>query len=370
MSSTAPIGRLAYLDGLRGIAILAVLGFHYFTCFQDWVPYGGLWADVPLFRWGHWGVQLFFAVSGFVIVMTLERCRSPAEFAVRRLARLWPTLALCAALSYLVLTVLPSPWKPGPMDFLPSLTFIDGALWNKLVPGLETRWIDVAYWSLFVEVRFYAWAALLWFVSPRHFTRSFYAFSTAAVALYVLLHWLGHASLAEWLQWALAAKFLPWFVLGVAARAAARGDRRGTAIGLSLAAVQTALLLFRQDPHAQPAALALVAALMLAPLRWPTVARCMGIRPLVAVGVASYSLYLLHQYAGLAFIGTLARTLELQGAASLPLALGVAGLMLGLARLIHCYWEGPLNDRWVRFFLAWQGRRTVPRALQAHPKAR
>lgn len=365
--SAPAAGRLAYLDGLRGIAILAVIGFHYFTCFPDLVPYGGVWADVPVFRWGHWGVQLFFAVSGFVILMTLERCQGPVEFAVRRLARLWPTLALCAVLSFLVLSTVPNPWTPQAADFLPTLTFIDGTLWNKLMPGLESRWIDVAYWSLFVEVRFYAWAALLWFLAPRHFARNFLVLSTISVALYVLLHRHGHVRPAEWLQWLVAAKFLPWFVVGVAARAAALGDRRRAALGLLLACVQTGLLVWGQDAQAQPVALVLVAALMWAPLRWPAIARLLSLRPLVAVGVASYSLYLLHQYAGLALIGTLARLLDLQGAASLPLALGMAGLMLGLARLVHRHWEGPLNDRCVQAYRSRWAPQTPPRPMPIRP---
>ena len=141
---TSP-ARMAHLDGLRGVAILSVLGFHYFTCFQSIVPYGGAWAEFPPFRWGHLGVHLFFAISGFVIAMTLERCTGLDDFAVRRFARLWPTMLLCSLLSYATLSLLPSPWPPKPADFLPSLSFIDGFVWNKLIPGLDAGWIDVAY---------------------------------------------------------------------------------------------------------------------------------------------------------------------------------------------------------------------------------
>jgi peptidoglycan/LPS O-acetylase OafA/YrhL len=345
---------MAHLDGLRGVAILSVLGFHYFACFQSIVPYGGAWAEFPPFRWGHLGVHLFFAISGFVIAMTLERCTGLDDFAVRRFARLWPTMLLCSLLSYATLSLLPSPWPPKPADFLPSLSFIDGFVWNKLIPGLEAGWIDVAYWSLFVEVRFYALAALLWFASPRRFAPLFFGLATAVVGLYALLHAAGLGARAEWLQWAFAAKFLPWFVVGVAARLVAGGRSRLGTVGLGLAALQTIFLLGIGDAQAHPAALVAVTALMLGPLVSPRMARWLGARPLAAVGAASYSLYLLHQYAGLAVVSALSRAAGLVGYAALPVAVGVAACCMALAFAIYRYWECPINDRLAGAYAAWR----------------
>ena len=346
--------RMAHLDGLRGVAILSVLGFHYFSCFQSIVPYGGAWAEFPPFRWGHLGVHLFFAISGFVIAMTLERCTGLDDFAVRRFARLWPTMLLCSLLSYATLSRLPSPWPPKPADFLPSLSFIDGFVWNKLIPGLDAGWIDVAYWSLFVEVRFYALAALLWFASPRRFAPLLFGLATAVVGLYALLHAADLGARAEWLQWAFAAKFLPWFVVGVAARLVAGGRSRLGTVGLGLAALQTVFLLGIGDAQAHPAALVAVMALMLGPLVSPRMARWLGARPLAAVGAASYSLYLLHQYAGLAVVSALSRAAGLVGYAALPVALGVAAGCMGLAGAIYRYWECPINDRLAGAYAAWR----------------
>ena len=345
---------MAHLDGMRGVAILAVLGFHYFSCFPTVYPYGSAWADFPLFRWGHLGVQLFFAISGFVIALTLERCTGLDDFAVRRFARLWPTMLLCSVLSYATLSLLPSPWAPKPADFLPSLTFIDGAVWNKLIPGLDAGWIDIAYWSLFVEVRFYALAALLWWASPRRFAPLFFGLSTGVVALYALLHAAGLGPRAEWLQWAFAAKFLPWFVVGVAARLVSLGRVRLGALGLGLAVLQTACLLGIGDAQAQPVALLAVMVLMLGPLVSPRLARWLGARPLAAVGAASYSLYLLHQYAGLAVVAAVSRAAGLDGPAALPVALGVGAACIGVAFAIHRCWEGPINDRLARGYATWR----------------
>ena len=74
--------RLVEVDALRGLAALAVVLFHYTTRFTE------LFAPNPpptfSFPDGHYGVNLFFIISGFVIFMTLEKTVKADGF--RRLA--------------------------------------------------------------------------------------------------------------------------------------------------------------------------------------------------------------------------------------------------------------------------------------------
>ena len=88
--------RIAILDGFRAVAIIFVMLFHYFTVWKDLYPYGDAFAG--WFSHGYLGVHFFFIISGFVISMTLCRCATPSEFAVKRFARLWECIVGCGAI--------------------------------------------------------------------------------------------------------------------------------------------------------------------------------------------------------------------------------------------------------------------------------
>jgi peptidoglycan/LPS O-acetylase OafA/YrhL len=78
-------GRLRYLDGMRGLAITAVVLWHFFGPAEaKSLPYGDRYAQVPALSAGWMGVELFFLISGFVIFLTLEKCSGFWDFMIRR----------------------------------------------------------------------------------------------------------------------------------------------------------------------------------------------------------------------------------------------------------------------------------------------
>jgi peptidoglycan/LPS O-acetylase OafA/YrhL len=93
--------RLSGLDALRGAAALLVLIFHYEALLTFIPPKGWPRADHLWSQYGLMGVELFFVISGFVILMTLESSRSVMQFAINRVARLYPaywlSVFVCAA---------------------------------------------------------------------------------------------------------------------------------------------------------------------------------------------------------------------------------------------------------------------------------
>lgn len=109
--------RLFELDALRGIAALGVVLFHYMVAFAD--NYSHASEIFPLFRYfryGKHGVELFFLISGFVILMSLEKTKNGPDFVVGRFARLYPTYWTAVVLSFTVVTIAELPdlhidWK-------------------------------------------------------------------------------------------------------------------------------------------------------------------------------------------------------------------------------------------------------------------
>lgn len=339
--------RLAYLDGLRGLAILAVLAYHYYSRFANeakpMYPYGSVWSDFSPFQYGYYGVHLFFAISGFVIALSLERCRTLDEFVIRRFARLWPTMLLCSVLTYTILTLWPRFWPQSPGNFLPSLTFIDGQVWNRLMPDLQAQWIDGAYWSLFVEVRFYALAALIYFFSPRRFVITLATFSALVVTAHVILRLAGKAYWADLLQMAFIANYLPWFMVGIAALLNDRKRFRAAWSLVAMAGLSLVLLVIAGERKADMAVFGLVVFLLFAPRKSDLLSRVLAHPALVGIGIASYSLYLLHQNAGLTLISVIAKFLGLTSAAALPVSVAVGVAIVGISQIIFHYWEIPLN---------------------------
>ena len=178
--------RLNYLDSLRGIAVLIVVLYHYYYRFSQEGYYKfqtivGI-TDNYLFQFGFYGVHLFFVISGFVISLTLFKSDSLTKFAIRRFARLWPAMLLCSILTFIYLKFFGVIFQSSPLNFLPSLTFTNPYLFNRIFINNEFNWMDGAYWSLFVEIRFYILVALIFFFTKR-FSRIFLMLSCTVYLL-------------------------------------------------------------------------------------------------------------------------------------------------------------------------------------------
>lgn len=141
--------RIYPLDALRGIAAVSVMLFH----LTYWVtPYRTEFA----FPYGHFGVELFFMISGFVIFMTLGKVDNVQDFIASRMGRLYPAFwagaILTCSLCTLIETVDPSikAWGGSFADLPINLTMLEDYL-----NGPYNVPIDLAYWTLSAEIMFY-----------------------------------------------------------------------------------------------------------------------------------------------------------------------------------------------------------------------
>ena len=147
--------RVGELDLLRFLAAMAVTMFH--LMFRGFasddlskLPYPLL---APVAKYGFLGVHLFFIISGFVILMTASR-GNLRHFAISRITRLYPTFWVCCTLTFVtILLVGGERFSATVGQYFVNLTMLSGFA--------NVAAIDGAYWSLFVELKFYALVALV-----------------------------------------------------------------------------------------------------------------------------------------------------------------------------------------------------------------
>ena len=149
-------GHIPALDGIRGMAILLVLGFH--LLWSNWVTGSRVLDIVVRFRSSGWvGVDLFFALSGYLITgILLETANTPdffRNFYARRALRIFPLYYV--ALFLLVLGFHPTSLAAA-RPFLILATYLQNTplWWYGHVPGLVANFTS-HLWSLAVEEQFY-----------------------------------------------------------------------------------------------------------------------------------------------------------------------------------------------------------------------
>jgi len=176
------------IDGLRALAIVAVLFFHF---------------DVALFSGGYVGVDIFFVISGFLITQNImvdiqKGSFSFAKFYLRRMRRLFPALFVTwlgtILFGYLLFT--PEHFERLGKSLLYSLLSVSNFFfWNEA--GYFDTTIDfkplLHTWSLAVEEQFYfVWPAILLLLSKLRKTIWLILFIiiSSAISLYWTEKWL------------------------------------------------------------------------------------------------------------------------------------------------------------------------------------
>ncbi|WP_187148914.1 acyltransferase family protein [Candidatus Korobacter versatilis] len=158
------------LDGLRGIAILAVMGFHFSG--DTPVYFGKLAAVYWAFFYGGNGVDLFFVLSGFLITSILLHTKeSPqyfSSFYARRVLRIFPLYFLAVALFFYV----ELPWLEHLYGARSTLRSEQIWYWTYLVNWHDTLGNIVGamghFWSLAIEEQFYfVWPLAIWLCSRK-----------------------------------------------------------------------------------------------------------------------------------------------------------------------------------------------------------
>jgi len=324
--------RIAELDALRGLAALAVVLYHFTTRYDQLFGH-----STPLpasFAWGEYGVDFFLMLSGFVILRSLDRTPRAGEFIASRFVRLYPAYWAAAAVTFCVVCIFGlSGQQVAPWEAALNATMLQQTL--------GARHIDGAYWSLQVELFFYAGMLALYRAGAFRNSRRLQATLALWLVLEAVSTWMLReggdidrtivARIVGKLQVLLSLRYAHLFAIGIVLYHRS-GRRAQPADRLLLAGCW----ILQGIVDSWPAAL-LIAALTFV-LHGAAIGRlgALAARPLVLLGSISYPLYLIHQNVGYVVI----RELELRRlsptvaiASSLAVVLALAwGLSFAIER--------------------------------------
>jgi peptidoglycan/LPS O-acetylase OafA/YrhL len=254
-------------------------------------------------HYGWAGVELFFVISGFVIIMTLKRSRSVLEFALQRFARLWPAMFVSATITAIVINSIgPVDWKVSWFDYVTSIFFIGPDVTATIAHKAGVKWVDGAYWTLWVEVRFYALAALAYWIAGRRFILLWLVFQLAVFSLVAL-----RIDAPHFIDAICIPQFLPYFTLGISIYSLREMETYRSISVIGMAAASVAILynsylgLIDSSIGFLICNLLIVAIMLFFAVK-PAGLNAIAIRPLRRLGESSYSLYLLHQCLGIILI--------------------------------------------------------------------
>ena len=333
------------IDLLRFLAALAVVLFHYafrgYAAHSSSMPYPLLGAAA---KYGLYGVELFFLISGFVILMSASG-GSLKHFVISRIVRLYPAFWVCCTLTFLVLLMFGRN-QPTVVQYLSNLTMLSGfSLMQKIAPGSH---IDGSYWSLVVEMRFYALVAVVLLLRQIHRAEVFLATWFAAVALFELT---GMDHLRDVLIVDYAAYFIAGAMMYQVWSHGLSWLRAGVILGcwvLSLYESWIALPKFEANNDVvmdRGIVLSLVTAFFVLMFLVATKRTgWIGRRNWIVLGALTYPLYLVHQSIGYVIFNHLYPAVDAH-----LLLWGTVAVMIAVARVVNVHVEqpfaGPLKRR-------------------------
>ena len=188
--------RVPALDGLRGIAILAVFFYHYARGAGEHTTSAVVRSASVAFSFGWSGVDLFFVLSGFLITGILyDTLSDPGyfkKFYIRRAIRIFPIYYLLIAIYLLLTPVLGLHWKPAHLFYLVYLGYPATLVWPHLAE-VSSMVAITHLWSLSLEEQFYLiWPFLISKLrDPGKILRLCLAVSVTALALRAVICWTG-----------------------------------------------------------------------------------------------------------------------------------------------------------------------------------
>ncbi|MBB4294013.1 peptidoglycan/LPS O-acetylase OafA/YrhL [Rhizobium leguminosarum] len=312
------------LDSFRAFFIIVVMAFHYLVA---WAPpfheenlYGFATTYDPYFALGNLGVEAFFVLSGTFITVTVLRSSDAIDFAYRRFSRIYPALVIAAIVSFAFLNTVGLPeFHTTPLEFVASIALV---AWQ-----LGLKYVDGAYWSLAVEVKFYIWVAIMFWLLRERFWVGLIVLQIAGALIELVALKVGKVIFL--------ANYMPFFLCGtaIAYQTFLKQPKVATilyAMSAVFFVIHWPALPIKQVPLiVSNLAILFVVAVLIAVtsldirLEWA---------PLARLGLVSYEIYLIHQNIGVTLIHYLKLWTRMPDIAAISI---VVLAVYGLAELLH-----------------------------------
>ncbi len=188
--------RIVVLDIVRFVAALSVVCYHYisrhgsnaFPLMDEFTKYGYL------------GVPLFFIISGYVIALSADN-RTCMQFGVSRFVRLYPALWIGIIFTVTIVTLFTDK-QYSLLQVLANCTLLNEYL------GFQD--VDVVYWTLKVELKFYACIFLLLLFGVFHRYRSWLSIWLALTVLHAV------SGQPFFMGWFISPAYSSFFIAGIA----------------------------------------------------------------------------------------------------------------------------------------------------------
>ena len=181
------MSKINSIEGIRGIAVISVLLYH---------------LDFSLFSSGFIGVDIFFVISGYLIIPKIlsQIQNRDFEFKIfffKRLRRLVPALLLVLVVAIIVgyFLLTPREYKELAHSILSNLIFSQ----NFFFRDRTGYFADLAHqkpllhtWSLGVEMQFYLLVPLILLLINKFFSKKYFkaaTFTLIAISLLISMYW-------------------------------------------------------------------------------------------------------------------------------------------------------------------------------------
>lgn len=303
---------LPFLDGLRGAAALFVV-LHHAYCHVPSFQHTPLGRSLAVLNAGHFAVDVFIVLSGFCLAIPVARNAgrlraSVRHFLLRRAWRILPPYYAALLLSLLLVALTPLGQLTGThWDNAVPVVRRDVLLHAALLQDFQRPYrINHVFWSVAVETHIYLLFPLLLVLVRSVGVRT--ATLTVCLSTLVLSFWVPpELDRTRLLPLPLCWHFVALFTMGVAAAwllfsataARARPRPRACAALALLLSLACAVAVSRAEVRPYVWIDLLAGAAIACGIAWLTLTdsllkRCLESRPLVILGLFSYSLYLTH----------------------------------------------------------------------------